>query len=162
MKTHHMPELRSYQVQTFDLLARNFPIEHGNCHWDAIVDGVAIDGLCWDEMLGLVAHCAYNLWSETPKPSVFERDYPSPYVTKFTMRCTRIEGTLWTIELLEDGRFNDHLTACELLGFIAAFTVPARSLFGGFKTYEHVINCRSWHRNVQIAGLLPHGEMVTT
>lgn len=107
-----------------------------------------LNGLCWDEMLGCCARILIN--GLELRSGGFQDDYNPPAV--WSLRVEPIlDGVYWTIH--KGGRFIDHMTPDEALGFIAAYTLTGREMFMGFMTYEQWAR-RPYRAQQEIAGLL--------
>lgn len=121
---------------TQKLLLRCVPYSSGYWfwagYWSVIADGCALPDFTWDEMLGAVAR--FLFCGDTPQYGC----KASPVDIDKWVVIERVEGHWWTIT--KGDRFISFLGAEEALGFIAAYTLNGRELFGGFKTYEQYIN----------------------
>lgn len=140
-------------VNQFEITRR---VRYGNdpmCSWLMRLSPEFACELDWDGMLGTVARIGSNVCCGLRPHDITDADY---WREDYTLRCTRVESIWWTVELLPAGRFIDRLTPDEMLGVVAAHTVAAKQLFGGFRTYaERMARWRgSREPKVEIAGLL--------
>lgn len=97
--------------------------------YQVLVDGGILDGLCWDEMLEVVARtilCPNSVNYYRPKASPINRDE--------WIEVAQVDGFFWTI--MHRGRFISYLTNGEALAFVAAYTFCGKQMFSGFQTYE--------------------------